>query len=111
MIINIGSKKLRIKDCEGLSSMKGLMFDRMKNIDGALIYGNSIWMPFVRHELDLLFLDKNYKVIDIQKAVPLSPDMITWRVYKSRRAKYCLEIRSGLVKVRKGMKINLYKKV
>ena len=107
MLIKIGKKKLRIKDCKGLSSVKGLMFDDMRNFDGALIYGNSIWMPFVRHELDLLFLDKNYKVLDIQKAVPITPDMITWRVYKNKRAKYCLEIKSGLVKMRKGMKIKI----
>ena len=48
MLIKIGKKKLRIKDCKGLSSVKGLMFDEMKGLDGALIYGNSIWMPFVK---------------------------------------------------------------
>ncbi len=105
MIIKIGKKKLRIKDCKGLSSMRGLMFNKMKNIDGALIYGNSVWMPFVKHELDLLFLDKDCKIIDIQHAFPMSLKTSSWTVYVNKKAKYCLELKSGLVNAKKGMKV------
>ena len=105
MLIKIGRKKLRIKDCKGISSVKGLMFDRMKGLDGALIYANNIWMPFVKHKLDLLFLDKNYRVLSIQKALPITKNPNTWKIYENKKAKYCLEIKSGLVKTRKGMKI------
>jgi uncharacterized membrane protein (UPF0127 family) len=66
----------------------------MDKIDGALVYANNIWMPFVRRKLDLLFLDKKFRVIDIQEAVPLTLNPKTWMVYKNYRAKYCLEIKS-----------------
>lgn len=92
--IRIGRKILRIKDCKGLSSLWGLMFDNMDKIDGALVYANNIWMPFVKKRLDLLFLDKKFRVIDIQVAVPLTLNPKTWMVYANYRAKYCLEIKS-----------------
>jgi hypothetical protein len=91
--IRVGRKILRIKDCKGLSSMWGLMFDNMDKIDGALVYANNIWMPFVSKSLDLLFLDKKSRVIDIQEAVPLTLNPKTWKVYENYRAKYCLEIK------------------
>ena len=69
--ILINKKKLRIKDCKGLSSIRGLMFNNMNKIDGALIYANRIWMPFVKHNLDLFFLDENFKLIEKQFAVPI----------------------------------------
>lgn len=94
----IGKKTLVIKDCKGFSSIKGLMFDALSDCDGALIYSNSIWMPFVKHELDLIFLGKNFKIIEIQHAVPLTLNPVTWKIYKNEKAKYCLEIKSGAVR-------------
>ncbi len=94
----VSGKKLRIKDCRGFSSVKGLMFDTMKNKDGALIYANNIWMPFVKHELDLLFLDEKFNIVKKEKAVPMTLRASTWKVYKCEGAKYCLELKAGLVK-------------
>ena len=82
--------------------MLGLSFDEMKNHEGALIYANSIWMPFVRHELDLLFLDRNFRVIEVQRAVPLTLNPSTWKIHKGKNAKYCLELKAGLVSAKKG---------
>ena len=104
--IKIKNKTLRIKNCKGFSSFRGLMFDNLSDKDGALIYGNSIWMPFVRCDLDLLFLDKNFQIIDVQRAVPLSLNRETWKIYKNKHAKYCLEIKAGLERFQKGQKIN-----
>jgi uncharacterized membrane protein (UPF0127 family) len=95
--VRIRNKTLRIKDCRGLASLRGLMFDKMKNIDGALIYANNIWMPFVKNKLDLLFLDKNLTVIEIKKAVPLTLDPKTWKAYVNWKARYCLEVKSRFV--------------
>ncbi len=105
MLVKLSGKKLKIKDCRGFDSISGLMFNDLKEYKGALIYSNNVWMPFVRHALDLLFLDKNYVVIDIQRAVPLSFNPKTWRIYKNKKAKYCLEIKAGIVAVKKGLKI------
>ncbi len=104
--IKIGSKMLRIKDCRGLSSVKGLMFDSLGDKDGALIYANNIWMPFCR-PLDLIFLDNDFTVLELKRAVPLTINPKTWKVYKSERAKYCLEIKTGLVKAKKGLRIKI----
>ena len=105
MLIVIGGKKLKIKNCKGFSSFLGLSFDEMKNHDGAIIYANNIWMPFVKHDLDLFFLDKTFRVIDIQKAVPITLNPKTWKIHKNKNARYCLEIKAGLVSAIKGMEI------
>lgn len=103
--VKLGRSKIRIKDCKGLSSFRGLMFDSMTKYSGALIYANSIWMPFVKHGLDLLFLSADLKIVDVQRAVPVTLNPKTWKVYKCGRAEYCLEIKAGLTKARKGTKI------
>jgi uncharacterized membrane protein (UPF0127 family) len=108
MFVKIGNKVLKIKDCKGLASLSGLAFDDMKNHDGALIYANSIWMPFVRHKLDLLFLDRDFRIVDIQKAVPLTINPKTWKSYRCKKAKYCLEIKSGLTKARELTTIHVH---
>lgn len=96
--IKAGKKKLRIKDCKGAASLRGLMFDSMHEKDGALIYSNNIWMPFVRHELDLFFLDAQMRVVKKERAVPLSLKKSTWKIYKCEGAKYCLEVKASTVK-------------
>lgn len=89
----IGNRVFRIKDCKGLSSIRGLMFDDMTDKDGALIYANSIWMPFVKHKLILFFMDENFKILKKETAVPITLNPKTWKIYKCDKAKYCLEIR------------------
>jgi uncharacterized membrane protein (UPF0127 family) len=90
--ITINKKRLRVKDCKGLSSVRGLMFDSLKGKDGALVYGNRIWMPFVKKPLTLIFLDKNYAVTSVQEAVPITLNPKTWKIYSDKSAKYCLEL-------------------
>jgi uncharacterized membrane protein (UPF0127 family) len=68
------------------------MFDSLKDKDGALIYANSIWMPFCM-PLKLFFLDDKKKVISMQNAVPIGLNPKTWKIYSDPRAKYCLEVR------------------
>src|SRR3989344_2854361 len=107
MKIKIENKTFRVKDCRGLSCACGLMFDDMKNIDGALVRGGSIWMPFVKHELELFFLDKNMKVSKIQKAVPMTLGPKTWKSYSCNGAKYCLEMKRGVCKAKVGAKFKI----
>ncbi len=98
MELRIRNKVLKIKDCKGLRSVRGLMFDKMEKYDGALIYANNIWMPFVKYHLDLFFLDKNFRVLEQQKAVPMSINPATWKIYSCKKARYCLEVKEGLIK-------------
>lgn len=90
--MKIEGRPVKLKDCKGLSSIRGLMFDNIKEYDGALIYGNSVWMPFIRHRLILFFLDKNMKVLEKKSAEPMTLNPKTWRTYGNKRAKYCAEI-------------------
>ena len=91
--IKIGGRSYRVKDCRGLASVRGLMFDDINDYEGALIYANNIWMPFVKHNLVLYFLDEKMKPVEKQLAVPLTLNPKTWKTYKSKKAKYCLEIK------------------
>lgn len=106
--IRVRKKVLRIKDCKGLSSISGLMFDDFSKADGALIYSNNMWMLFCKKPLDLFFLGKDFKILSAEHAVPLKPfNTKTWKIYKNEKAKYCLEILAGRAKFRKGQKIKL----
>ena len=107
--VKIGNKIFKVKDCRGISSARGLMFDDLKNKDGALIYSNSIWMPFVKNKLNLIFLDEKMKVVEQQAAVPISLNPKTWKVYKNENAKYCLELKEIKLNVIKGTRIKLFK--
>jgi len=102
MKIKINKKVFEIKDCKGFRSIRGLMFDPLKKRDGALIYANNIWMPFVKHDLDLFFLDKSFRIIEKQRAVPMRWKRKTWKIYKNTKAKYTLELRAGIATPRNG---------
>ncbi len=91
--IRVNGKTYRVKDCKGLLSIRGLMFDNSE-ADGALIYGNKIWMPFVKYDLDLFFLDGKMKILSKEKAVPMTLNPKTWKIYSNKKAKYCLEIKA-----------------
>lgn len=106
--IKAGRKILRIKDCRGLASIRGLMFDSLADKDGALIHVNNIWMPFCM-PLDLYFLDENFVVLEKRKAIPLSLHPRTWKVYINNKAHYCLEVRSGKCSLKKRQKIAFLK--
>ena len=96
--MKIGNRILKIKECHGIHSLTGLMFDKMNGVDGAFVHANNVWMPFVKRKLDLFFVDKKLRIVDVQKAIPMTWDPRTWRVHANWKAKYCLEIKSGLVK-------------
>jgi uncharacterized membrane protein (UPF0127 family) len=58
-----------------------------------------IWTMGMRFPIDIIWLDKNLRVVDIvQNASHKTP----WRLYKPRKkAKYVLEVNSGFVKYNK----------
>ncbi len=107
LALKINNKILKIKDCKGASSLRGLTFDKLEDKDGALIYANSIWMPFVKKKLNLVFLDDKMRIVGNEIAVPITLNPETWKVYKNKKAKYCLELKNTDLKIRIGMKIEL----
>jgi uncharacterized membrane protein (UPF0127 family) len=78
-----------------IARMKGLMFsEAMPDCDGFLIApGNSIHTFFMRYPLDLVFLDKNFKVIKV--IYSLGPWRMTRMYFRSRQV---LEMKAGTLK-------------
>lgn len=72
--------------------MKGLMFStELPDCDGFLISPcNSIHTFFMLYELDIVFLDKDFKVVRILR--DLSPWRMTWIYFKAR---HVLEMKGG----------------
>ncbi|MCK4729868.1 MAG: DUF192 domain-containing protein [Candidatus Aenigmarchaeota archaeon] len=101
MIKNI---KLRAGNCKfkalhlknPFELMLGLMFRKRGNalIEFPWEGKPGIWMLFMRYSLNLVFLDKNLRVIDILKNIPplfFSPK--TWKTYYPKnKYKYVLEL-------------------
>jgi uncharacterized membrane protein (UPF0127 family) len=59
-----------------------------------------IWMLFMRFPIDVVFLDKEWRVVGLHKrARPFAPWRPgTWKVYyPESKARYALEIRAGAV--------------
>ncbi len=96
MKAKIANKSYNIVDMSGWKSIKGLMFNDMKDIDGALISGNSIWMPFVKRSLTLIFLNKKNKILKVVRACPMTINPKTWKVYSCKDAIKCLEIKQRI---------------
>ena len=80
---------------------KGLMFRKNLNLDKGMlfIFPNeskvSMWMKSTLISLDIIFISKNYKIVDIiNNTKAMSKEILTSKV----KAKYALEINAGLVK-------------
>lgn len=76
--------------------MLGLMFRKRGNALMEFPWEGKpgIWMLFMRYPLDLIFLDKNMKVIAILKNIPsLFFNPKTWKTYyPEEKCKYVLEL-------------------
>ena len=78
-----------------LMRMKGLMFSStLPDCDGFLINPcNSIHTFFMRYSLDVVFLDKNFKIIKV--IYDLTPWKLTWFYFKATQV---LEMKAGTLK-------------
>lgn len=79
----------------------GWMLHLPKKDEGLLFpYGYEwkigIWMPFMLTDINIAWLDEEFKVVDFQHAVPMTLDPRTWRVhYPKKPARYVLELHLG----------------
>ncbi len=79
---------------------KGLMF-RKEPPEGGMLFVfkndgmHSIWMPFMRFPIKIIFYDSKGKIINaVENAKPISFDPKTWKIYRPEGpCKYILEIR------------------
>ena len=73
---------------------KGLMFTSKKDSVSGFLIPNCNWIHtlFMRYPIDVVYLDSNYKVLDVEKYVK------PWRMCLPRlKAKHVLELSPGLV--------------
>lgn len=80
------------------------------NVKGRL--ENSIHMLFVSFPLDVIWLDENFKIVDIQRAEPFDLfNPTSWRLYiPAAPAIFVLEAPAGVarrLKLKKGTKLKL----
>jgi uncharacterized membrane protein (UPF0127 family) len=97
--------------------LKGLMYREKLDEDKGMLFVypdsqiRSFWMKNTKIALDIIFIDENYKIINIEEAEPCVTK--TCRRYKSiKPAKYVLEINKGLSKkygIKEKDKISLQK--
>ena len=85
---------------------RGLMFKKSGRMLMEFIKDgkSSIWMPFMRFSLDIIFIDNKKTIVDIKpNAVPLKIlKPRTWKLYfPKKKCRYVLEIESGLTKTKK----------
>lgn len=83
-----------------IDRLKGLMFSQeLPDCDGLLIRPcNSIHTFFMLYGIDVLFLDKNFKVIHVK--YNLRPWRMTWPYFKAEQV---LEMKEGTLK--KGIRV------
>jgi uncharacterized membrane protein (UPF0127 family) len=109
-ILNTTKRTVLAKESEiaesGLSKARGLMFRKELPEGKALVMvfgkeGNpSIWMPFMRFSIDVIFLSSEKRVVGIHENVkPMGLHPKSWKVYYPEKpAKYIIETNAGEVK-------------
>jgi uncharacterized membrane protein (UPF0127 family) len=106
--VKFGLRRIaRVRICNSkLSRLRGLMFSRLKDVDGALLVFPkeervAIHMLFVFQSLDIYWIDSRGKIIEMQRAKPFALSL-----YKARKkARYVLELKAGLAKLGIGEKL------
>ena len=95
------SKTIKAKLVTTIQDKKfGLMFRKYLNYDEGMLFKfdykiNSIWMKNTYIPLDVLFLDKKYKVIGYaEDTVPLSLDQVSI----NKPSNYILEVNAGWIR-------------
>ena len=105
--IVFGNKKIKVKLCKSwFSKFRGLMFSRRRNL--LFVFNEerkvSIHMLFVFFNIDIFWLDKNFRIVDLRRNV--KPFTFSG---SDKKAKYVLEISKNKVGLRVGNKGKIYK--
>ncbi|MCD6226213.1 MAG: DUF192 domain-containing protein [Candidatus Aenigmarchaeota archaeon] len=109
MIVKNRAKTTEIKNVKVansiISKIKGLIFKKKGRLLLKFWFQDyhKIWMLFMKFPIDLVFIDKNKKIVDIIENIkPITFDIKTWKIYSpKKKCKYILEVESGLVKSKK----------
>lgn len=108
--MNKSNKKTLVRKIEPADSIwkktRGLMFRKSMPSDLGMLmdFGRDtkagIWMLFMRFPIDIIYIDRQNKVVDIKENIrPMSLNPLTWRVYYPKKpARYVLEVAAGTAK-------------
>jgi uncharacterized membrane protein (UPF0127 family) len=91
-----------------MKRVMGLSLSEKKNMFFSMPYESkwSLWMFTVKYPIRMIFIDKDKKVVDIQKGVPITHDPETWKTYTPEKpCKYILETPFN-IKINVGDKLN-----
>ncbi len=92
-----------------LLRLKGLMgINKIEDDEGLFIRPcNSIHTYFMKFNIDIIFIDENYKVVEVYK------DLAPWKISRIvNNAKFVIEGKTGsFTKIKKGDQIKIVKKV
>ena len=113
--LKIGRIAIEAEVADNLFSMaKGLMLRESLEKNRGMLFTfpieghHSIWMFGMRFPIDIIWMDRDMRVVDIYENA--SPCIIFCKVYMpKKRAKYVLEVNSGFVKnhkIKLGTKIS-----
>lgn len=100
------NKRIKVISAESIFQLsKGLMFKKKGRLLLKFPYEikHGIWTLFMGFTLDLIFIDKNKKIVDIiENVCPLSFNPKTWRIYRpKKKCMYVLELESGFTEKNK----------
>jgi uncharacterized membrane protein (UPF0127 family) len=108
-ILNATRKTVLAENAEmaesSLAKAKGLMFRKSLDENSGLLMKfdgearHSIWMPFMRFPLDLVFISGDKRVADMKENIrPISRSPKTWRIYTpKKKCRWVLEISAGKI--------------
>lgn len=87
--------------CKSLKDrLRGLMFKQISSEEGCVLHnphndlmGASIHMFFVPQDLEVVWVNEDYKVVSVKKCRRATINPLTWRTYMPPRpAKYVIEV-------------------
>ena len=108
---NIRHLKVKVVTTEEDKKL-GLMFRQHLNMDEGMLFtfkygNNTVWMKNTYIPLDVIFLDKDYKVIGfVEDTVPLSLEIVKI----NKKSNYIIEVNAGWIRknnLKIGNKMNL----
>ncbi|UCC91226.1 MAG: DUF192 domain-containing protein [Candidatus Aenigmatarchaeota archaeon] len=109
MIKNLTKDKILVKRFETADSVgkktKGLMFRKELAPDSGLLMvfnydrKHEIWMFGMRFAIDVVFIDKRKRIVDIKHSVkPMGKNPRSWKIYRPKEpCRYVLEVNPGLI--------------
>jgi len=95
MKVKVRNKNIEVDVADNsIKHFMGLSFSKKKNMLFKMFYEKRwrLWMFGVDYPINMIFINGDKVVVDVQKAVPITSDPNTWKIYRPKEpCKYILE--------------------